>query len=170
LRAGHDGSGLYVSATDFDVTSHDWQLTGWDADGYVRIGPVGEGVGRADGIASTEVGYLAETPGADHRRDTADYKGGTTSTFGAPNVWDGDAQDLDAMRGLVSGVVEVRDTGEPEDTDLPADTDLPDTDAPTAAPDDDSEAPACGCATRGPAALLPALGALALRSLRRRRV
>jgi uncharacterized protein (TIGR03382 family) len=169
LRAGAEGSGRYVSATDFDVTSHDWQLTGWDAEGHVRVGPVGEGVGRARGIASTEVGYLAETPGADHRRDTADYEGGTTSTFGAPNVWDGGAQDLDVMRGLVPGVVEVRDTGDTGDTgapDLPDDTD--DTDAPSVDPDDDDATP-CGCATPGPTALLPALGALALLSVRRRR-
>ena len=55
------------------------------------------------------------------------------------------------------------DTGAP-DTPVPA----PDTDRPSA-DDVDTDAPACGCATSGPTALLPALGALALLSVRRRR-
>jgi hypothetical protein len=37
LRAGARGTGRYVSATPFDVTSRDWQLTLQDAEGRVHV-------------------------------------------------------------------------------------------------------------------------------------
>ncbi len=42
LRAGADGPAVAVSATPFEVTHREWQLVLYDADGYVRFGPVGE--------------------------------------------------------------------------------------------------------------------------------
>jgi hypothetical protein len=145
LRAGEDGTGAYVSAAAFDVSHQDWQLTAWDPDGHVRLGPVGEGVGRAGGVGSTEVGFLAETPTAALRRDTADYEDATTSTFGAPNVWADGAQDLDALRGIHGGVAEVHDTADTGETGGAVDTDeepaTPDPIAP--------EEGGCGCDTGG---------------------
>ncbi|MDP2309407.1 MAG: CotH kinase family protein [Pseudomonadota bacterium] len=144
LRAGVEGSGAYVSATPFDVTHQDWQLTAWDALGHVRLGPVGEGVGRAGGVGSTEVGFLAETPTAGLRRDTADYADATSSTFGAPNVWADGEQDLDTLRGIHGGVADVDETGETAaalDTGDAADT----PDRPVS-----EEFGACGCRAAGP--------------------
>lgn len=110
LRAAPDGTGLYVSAAGFDVTARDWTLTLQDADGRVRFGPAGEGVAPRDGISGREVGLLAEDPSDALRRTADGYRPGTRSTFGAPNAWDGGAQDLSALRGGSGGVVDL-DTG-----------------------------------------------------------
>lgn len=156
LRAGIEGSGLYVSAAAFDVTHQDWRLTAWDPQGQVRLGPVGEGVGRAGGIGSTEVGFLAETPTASHRRDTADYESATDSTFGAPNAWEGGEQDLDALRGIHGGLVDLRDTGE-----TAAEIDSPVAPAPIAAE-------GCGCEARSRPGILAAPLLLIALACRRR--
>jgi hypothetical protein len=111
LRAAVGASGRYVTAADFDVTAHDWQLTLWDPDGHVRFGPAGEGVAPASGIAASEVGLLAEDPSPGLRRTSAGYTDGRRSTYGAPNVWDGGMQDLSALRGGPGGVVDLGDTG-----------------------------------------------------------
>lgn len=162
LRAGADGTGTYVSAAAFDVSHQDWQLTAWDPEGRVRLGLVGEGVGRAGGIGSTEVGFLAETPTAALRRDTAEYEDATTSTFGAPNVWEDGAQDLDALRGIHGGVAEVHDTADTGETGI-ADTD----EAPAPEPaDPDDDGGTCGCASGGAG---PAWAPLLLAGLVRRR-
>lgn len=161
LRAGADGSGRYVSATPFDVTSRDWQLTLVDPDGRVRFGPAGEGVSPRDGLSSDEVGVLTTTPDTDTRRDTGKYDSATSSTFGAPNVWVDGAQDLDRMRGYTGGVVDV-DPSDSGDRDEPADdTAPPDTDPPRA-----DEPQPTACDTTGSAWFA---WPLALVALRRRR-
>ena len=118
LRAGARGSGRYVSATPFDVTSRDWQLTLQDAEGRVRFGPVGEGVEPYEGISSEEVGALTTTPNAGTRRDSGAYDGERDSTFGAPNVWADGEQDLSGLRGENGGVVEIGDTARVDTGDL----------------------------------------------------
>ena len=152
LRASSDGTGTYVSASDFEVTHREWQLTIHDADGWVRFGPAGEGVAPIDGISSREVGLLAADPSDALRRDASAYRAGTHSTFGAPNRWEGGEQDLGALRG------EVEDTAPPA-TDSPSDTGER---APIGGP-------GCGCGgTPLRAGLGAALAALILGLTRRR--
>ncbi len=167
LRAGVDGTGQYVSATTFDVSSRDWQLTLQDAEGRVRFGPVGEGVEPRAGIASTEVGALTTTPDADTRRDTSAYDGRTSSSYGAPNTWEDGAQDLSGMRGETGGIVDVGgDTGDTPPDPAPVDDETDDeTDA---EPPPAAEPEACGCAAPGDGApgavaLLAAAAVLARR-------
>ena len=44
-----------VSGDTFRVTNSNWQLTITDAEGYVRFGPAGEGVGEVDEIGRAHV-------------------------------------------------------------------------------------------------------------------
>jgi MYXO-CTERM domain-containing protein len=154
LRAGESGSGGYVSATPFDVTSHAWQLVIQDAEGHVRFGPAGEGVEPRDGLSSREVGALKATPTPATRAIDTAYGAASSSTFGAPNVWDESAQDLAALRGETGTVV-----------DLDEDTDPPRTRRSTVEP------AGCGCATpsaHAGAPLLAWLSALGAALARRR--
>ena len=59
-------------------------------------------------------------------------------SFGSPNVWDGGEQDLDALRGIEGGIVEV-DSGSPDTDASPS---------PALSPDD------CGCGGGSATALL----------------
>jgi MYXO-CTERM domain-containing protein len=129
LRAGARGSGQYVSATPFDVSSRDLVVLLRDAVGAVRFGPAGEPT--TGGVSSRETGALRQTPTEALRRWSADYGGTDRSTFGLPNRWDDGEQDLSALRGQ---------TGAARDVDAP-DTD---TGAAPAAP----RAEGCGCATQ----------------------
>jgi uncharacterized protein (TIGR03382 family) len=99
--------GAYVSGGAFDVSSADWRLTILDGEGAIRFGPAGEGVGTVSGIGRNEAGVLEQTPDASFRRDTGHWKGQKTSTFGGPNVWKDGAQDLDVLRGITHGPVDV---------------------------------------------------------------
>ena len=161
LRASASGSGRYVSAADFDVTSADWQLTMRDAAGYVRFGPAGEGVSPTSGISGKEVGLYAADPDVSARRTSAAFMDAESSTYGAPNVWDGGAQDLTALRGLPPGRTEGDSADTSTDTsggsgDTSADT-SGDTDAASnggTEPGDTASADkagGCGCATSGAA-------------------
>jgi hypothetical protein len=161
LRAGADGSGRYITAAPFDVSSREWQLVLRDGAGGILFGPVGEGVSPVEGISGKEVGALKGTPDADFRRTSDDYRGVTRSTYGAPNVWDDGEQDLSALRGRVGGVVDLSDSG------------AEDTGAAVTPFDEDSggQTPSnsgCGCGTP-PAAAGSALLPLGLLLLRRRR-
>lgn len=117
LQASPSASGRYISAAAFSVSHREWQVTILDANGRVRSGATGEGVSPLEGISSKEVGLLAATPTEDLRRTDADYTDGSTSSFGAPNVWSGGGQDLSALRGVAAVVIDVGDTAAPQDTD-----------------------------------------------------
>jgi len=109
LQLGGDaasGEGLRVSA-------YDWRLSVWDADGHLRLGPVGEGVAPRRGVSGREVGALLADPGPDTRAEDEGYAGHTRSTFGAPNCWDERCQDLSALRQDGGGPLGVVDTGAP---------------------------------------------------------
>ena len=94
LRASAGASGRYVTAADFDVTALDWRLTLWDAEGNIRFGPVGESVAPRSGISGSEVGRLEGAADSGVRRDSDLYSDGTGSTYGGPNTWDDEEQDL----------------------------------------------------------------------------
>ncbi len=161
LRAGAEGSGRYVSASPFDVTHREWQLTAFDADGAVRFGPAGEGIAPESGIGSDEVGLLAADPDGLLRRSSSAYTDGNHSTFGAPNRWDGGQQDLSALRSVIDpvdtgaasdgGALDggafdggARDGGASDSGTVSANTDTGEADAPDAP--DAAARSGCGCA------------------------
>ncbi len=84
----------------FSVGNDDWELTIFDGMG-ADFGPVGEAWGDFGGINDEEVGKLEADPSAAVTLD--DYNDGSSSTFGAPNIWDGgdEMQDFSALRALV---------------------------------------------------------------------
>lgn len=167
LRAGASGAGRYVSATAFDVTSRDWQLTIQDGDGHVRFGPVGEGVEPRAGISGEEVGLLQAMPDAKTRRDDGAYGAEARSTFGAPNVWGDGEQDLSGYREEPGGVVDVGGDDSGVVADSGGDEDM---DGRDDGPGDDAGAIACGCQTTAPTGgVRAALVGLAILAARRRR-
>jgi len=99
VQAADVASGTYITASDFAVSNLGWQLTIRDAGSAVVFGPAGEGVNPLSGIGSDEVFKLEEDPSADIT-PLSNYNDGTSSTFGAPNVWGGGAgvQDFRAIR------------------------------------------------------------------------
>ncbi len=138
------------------VTAADWQLRIFDADGFLRFGPVGEGVEPKTGLSSKEVGALTETPDGDLRPDTEAYAAREHSSFGLPNVEEGVTQDLSTLRRQ-----------EPGDSPGAADTGSADTGAaPAPRPAGIAADPPCGCSG---APVMPALPLLPLVLLRRKR-
>ena len=104
--AGVNGSGTFITATNFKVSNDDWQLAVYDTAGSRRFGPVGEGIGAlAGGVSSSEIGELAEDPGPDIDASSA-YGDDIESTFGLPNRFGAGEQDLGPLRpdvGLPGG-------------------------------------------------------------------
>ena len=100
VQAATARHGSYVTASDFSVSNSNWQLTILDASSAVLFGPAGEGINPASGIGSTEVFKLEEDPGAHIAALTASYNDGTSSTFGAANLWSAGTmlQDFSAIR------------------------------------------------------------------------
>lgn len=147
-----------ITGDQLRVSHADWQLTLFDADGAIRFGPAGEGIGETSGIGKDEVGVLEETPGDTFRRTNGDWRGETRSTFGAPNVWEDGAQDLDGLRGLEGGIVEVDSATGDSGGEGPSDDPEPRPDAPDS----------CGCQGSPGSSSLPGL-LLLLPLLRRRR-
>jgi len=86
VRASNAGTGAYVTASDFEVSNDNWQLTIKDASDVVEFGPAGEGVQPVSGVGSDEVFKLEEDPGP-YLTSVANYNDGTSSTFGSPNKY-----------------------------------------------------------------------------------
>ena len=90
-------------AGNFSVGNSDWQLTIRDAANALVFGPTGEGIPSSTGINSNEVFKLEADPTTSITETSSDsgtgYNDGTSSSFGAPNVWDGGAsvQDFSAL-------------------------------------------------------------------------
>jgi hypothetical protein len=88
VQANDDAEGLYVEASNFPVSSSDWQLRIRDAAGEVVFGPAGEGISPLEGVGSTDIFRLEADPGAEVTPASNDYDDGADiSTFGAPNRW-----------------------------------------------------------------------------------
>lgn len=86
VQAGAGGTGTYITATDIKVSNKDWQLTVFDLEGVPVFGPVGEGIKPTSGIGKDEVFKLEEDPAkwiGVHSR----FNDGSSSTFGAPNLY-----------------------------------------------------------------------------------
>lgn len=96
-----DGQGFTsLSQRNFDTNSKNWQLTVRNTNFQVVYGPAGEGVNPVTGVGNEEVGKLEVTP-SNAVTPQSTYNDGTTSTFGAPNIWDSGTQiqDFTALTG-----------------------------------------------------------------------
>jgi len=100
LRAGAGASGTYISATPFTVSQTNSQITIRDAGGLLIFGPAGEGIAPGVGLNSREVFKLETSPSALTTADAAGYNDGSSSSFGAPNLFGGGlgVQSLAALR------------------------------------------------------------------------
>jgi len=101
VQAAAAASGIYVSATDFDVSNVDTRIDIRNASGTLVFGTTGEGAGAPIGVNGKEIAKLEAAPSALVRPDSSDYNDGTSSTFGAPNVFAAgqQTQDFSALRG-----------------------------------------------------------------------
>ncbi len=98
-----------VSSGSLNTGNGDWQLTIKDALNTTVFGPVGEGVGTFSGVSSREVGKLEAFTGPNTIADwqavtpaSSAYKDGTSSTFGAANLWSGGSnqQDFSVLQNI----------------------------------------------------------------------
>jgi len=113
VRAAPGTSGTYAtvecvnpaclpSAANWKVSNNDSQITIEDDLGAVVFGPVGEGIQPLTGVGSSEVFKLEQDPSASVT-PTSTYNDGSSSTFGAPNVYAAgtSTQDFSALRIVV---------------------------------------------------------------------
>jgi len=100
VRANNDGSGIYIENSNFPVNNDNWQLEIKDLTGAVIFGPVGEGVSPISGVGNDEIFRLEADPSALITPDSNDYDDGKNlSTFGSPNKWGYNEQNLRILRG-----------------------------------------------------------------------
>ena len=99
VQANDFGPGNFITPSNFEVSNRFWQLTIKDAFGVPVFGPVGEGIEPRSGIGNDEVFKLEENP-SPLLSPFADYNAGTSSTFGAPNIYAAGTmmQDFTALR------------------------------------------------------------------------
>ncbi len=104
VQAAASGSGTYITAQDFEVSRKNWQLTIRDATDAVIFGPVGEGVNPVAGVGDQEIFKLEEDPGP-FITPLSDYNAGTSSSFGAPNLFSAgsEQQDFSSVRNILLG-------------------------------------------------------------------
>lgn len=102
VKAADATSGTYITPSNFSVSNNDWQLTILDAFDQVVFGPAGEGVNPTSGVGNDEVFKLEEDPTVLITPGAA-YNDGSSSSFGAPNLWSSgqSTQDFSALRGVV---------------------------------------------------------------------
>ena len=55
VQANDDADGLYIEASNFPVSSSDWQLRLRNPDDVIVYGPAGEGISPAGGVSGTEI-------------------------------------------------------------------------------------------------------------------
>lgn len=101
--ANDSRTGAYISAKSFSVSHNNTQIVIKDAFANIVFGPAGEGINPVSGIGNDEVFKLEQDPSALITPTGGNYKDGTSSTFGAPNVWSQGAnvQDFSALRAGV---------------------------------------------------------------------
>lgn len=94
-----DAGAFFTNASqeNFAVNSDDWRLSIFDAAGTLIFGPAGEGIGSVVGVTASEVGELEADPSA-AVNPASDYGDGNESTFGLPNVFNGQTQNFAALR------------------------------------------------------------------------
>jgi hypothetical protein len=113
-RAAPETNGTYVTVqclapacaeqdANWKVSNKNWQMTIKNNLGAVVFGPAGEGITPLSGVGSDEVCKLEDDPGSDIT-PLSNFNDGGSSTFGAPNMWDGgtSVQDFSALRSPVT--------------------------------------------------------------------
>jgi len=102
VQAADGASGIYITAQSFSASNTNTQITIFNESGAPVFGPAGEGVEPSSGVGSTEVFKLEEDPSPDIT-PLSDYNDGSSSTFGAPNIFSAGAmvQDLTLLRSAV---------------------------------------------------------------------
>jgi len=111
VRAANAGTGVYITPQDFEVSNVNWQITIKNGSGAVIFGPAGEGVQPLSAVGNDEVCKLEEDPGP-YLTPFANYNDGTSSTFGAPNLYAAGTieQDFSALREIgIKGLCTVPD-------------------------------------------------------------
>jgi len=106
-------AGRYLTAAtqeNFAVNGDDWRLAIFDDTDNLIFGPAGEGIGTATGITADEVGELEADPSATINPAT-DFGDGNDSTFGLPNVFNGQTQDFDTLRPTLGPLGDVNCDG-----------------------------------------------------------
>jgi hypothetical protein len=109
VQANDAGPTTYISANSFPVSNDNWQLTIRTTTDSLVFGPAGEGLASNPaqgcdpptvGVNSAEIFKLEADPSAIIERCSHSYNDGKTSTFGAPNAWNGGAnvQSFSALR------------------------------------------------------------------------
>jgi spore coat protein CotH len=93
VQASNSASGDYITAQDFEVSNSNWQLEIRDG-AEVVFGPAGEGIWPLDGVSDEEVFKLEEDPGL-FITPYSNYNDGSSSTFGAPNIYAGGTRQQD---------------------------------------------------------------------------
>ncbi len=108
---------------NFPVGNDNWALTIVDSDGETVFGPVGEAVAPWGGLSDKEVGKLEfpVVPATLEQWQSVNgsrFKDGSSSSFGAPNTFDGatSVQDFSVLRDISNPVV--GDTDDDGDVDL----------------------------------------------------
>jgi len=103
LQANNDQAGAVIveGQQNFDTNDDDFAVIIRDANGAVRALRTGEGATALSGVSDTEVGKLEANPNNTILPSSA-YDDGTTSTWGLPNRWDNEVQDIGAIRNWVA--------------------------------------------------------------------
>jgi hypothetical protein len=85
-----------------DATNDNFQVWIYNSADDLIFGPAGEGVYPLSGVGGDEVFKLETNPSASITNDSIYYKDGTSSTFGAPNLWSAGAitQDFSLLRNI----------------------------------------------------------------------
>jgi len=104
LQANNGQQGaFFVQQTNFDTNNNKWRLVVRDSSGAVRAPIAGETKPWDTvnlGVADDEVFALTANPAASIDV-VSDYTDTNTSTFGAPNTFEGTTQNFDAIRPFV---------------------------------------------------------------------
>lgn len=101
VQASDTADGLYIEASNFPVSSNNWQLVIKNTDDIVIFGPAGEGISPTSGIGGTDIFRLEAKPSASITANSPDYDDGIDlSTFGSPNRWG--QQDFNQLRNVAA--------------------------------------------------------------------
>lgn len=117
VQANNNANGQYIEASNFPVSSDNWQLRIRNASGAVVFGPAGEGVSPLAGIGNTEVFRLEDNPSDSIAADSNSYDDGKDfSTFGASNRWG--VQNFGELREVVTPTPSSVTLTEPNGTEI----------------------------------------------------
>lgn len=102
VRVNGDNGGTYITATNIKISSNDTRIEILDTARVSQFGPAGESVIPAGGVGDDEIWKLEAIPST-LITPNSNYNSGTSSTFGAPNIWSAGTrvQDFSQLRSVV---------------------------------------------------------------------